>query len=126
MTMYISGMTIQFPDGGFGGTIKGGSQTTAAKGQLGSLLRKPQQYYTLVQNNDYRNGGITYTNTLGRPMVIYVATQAATEWFSHVYINNIHVAAINTYAVVSGACIIVPKDATYRIDCGSIWAWYEY
>lgn len=74
-----------------------------------------------------RSPNITYTNTLGRPMVWYVGAHNTNGTYP-VYIDGVWFTSINGYGASTGGCIIVPQDSTYRIDdIGTLlYSWYEF
>jgi hypothetical protein len=96
--------------------------------QLSSLVVPPSSVIgagTLSGNllGSTRLPGTTYTNSTGRPLVVYILGFGATGTVN-IYINSIHI--LNLYS--RGGCFIVPIGATYSaVEYEStIASWYEY
>jgi hypothetical protein len=72
--------------------------------------------------------GGTYTNSSGRPMVVYVGGANAVNSFTTVTIDGNDVMYINGYGTDNGASFIVPNSSTYKLSTGSMTLskWYEF
>lgn len=72
--------------------------------------------------------GTTYTNSSGRPRVVYVSGGNANNTFSSVYINGVIVMQVNGYGSTHGCSFIVPNGATYSVSSGAMTLthWYEF
>lgn len=71
----------------------------------------------------------TYTNSSGRPLVVYVGLGNTNNSWSEVYLNGALVMYINHYGTNSGACFIVPNSFTYQVynyGVGGLSYWYEF
>lgn len=83
-----------------------------------------------------RAGGVTYTNTTDKPIIIAPAFQHGGSQFfvAEVLVNGVLVCAVNagdaTYSQVFPVFIIVPAGATYRASVtaggGGLSAWREF
>jgi len=81
-----------------------------------------------------RSPGVTYTNTTGRPIAIYVTTYAVNATTSYLYINGANVSIIgasigggfntNLYAPLTA---IIPAGSTYMVTVSgsSVVRWWE-
>lgn len=71
--------------------------------------------------------GNTYTNTSGKPRVVYIAGGNPSNGYATVSINGNIVMNINVYGQPAGTCFIVPNGATYSV-AGAITLtnWYEF
>lgn len=78
-----------------------------------------------------RSLGVTYTNTTGKPIMVYVSAYSDTiftvfyftiDGMTTIYGRNAMGTGTNGYA---SASLIVPNGSTYRFTGGTIYSWLE-
>lgn len=90
-------------------------------------------YWSTLTSATNRVSGVTYTNTLGRPMVLYICADNK-NWAYPLYINGNIVMCINGFGTLTGGMFIIPTGATYMIDfnwggplgLAPIRRWFEF
>jgi len=75
-----------------------------------------------------RSLGSTYTNTKGKPIVVYVGGTNATNGNTQIILNGSVVGIINGYGGSNGGSFVVPVGATYALSSGAMGLqyWFEY
>lgn len=73
--------------------------------------------------------GATYTNSSGRPRVVYIGGYVASTYTTtEVLLNGVTVSNIFGYGNTTGTCFIVPNGVTYSLSNSgmTLYTWFEF
>ena len=73
-----------------------------------------------------RVAGTTYTNSTGKPIIVYISRNNTSNASWQFIINGVYIGHVNGYGTISGGSIVVPHGATYSVNVShAIVLWFE-
>ena len=104
-----------------GATVVG---QTAINGVVGGLGSGGQTWQDVTAS---RALGTTYTNSTGKPIMVFVTKTNTGNSAWPFYVNSVYIMYVNAYGTNNSTGVIIPNGATYMADtiAGTLLKWVE-